>query len=79
MDLLRKFFPFAFANKKDLAALIINVLIQLVITVVIGFVITIAAKIPVVNLVTGLVGCLVDLYFLASIVLSFLDYFKILK
>ena len=45
MDMLKKFFPFAFTAKADVAALVISVLIQLVIGVVVGFVIGIVALI----------------------------------
>lgn len=79
MDMLKKFFPFAFTAKADIASLVISVLIQLVVGVVIGWVIGIVALIPIVGLSVGLVGGLLDLYILASVVLTFLDYFKILK
>ena len=36
-------------------------------------------KIPVVGILVGLVGALVDLYITATIVLMFLDYFKVIK
>lgn len=79
MDMLKKFFPFAFTAKADIAALVISILIQLVIGVVIGFVIGIVALIPIVNLLVGLVGGLADLYITASIIITLLDYFKVLK
>lgn len=79
MDLLKKIFPLSFGAKKDVAALIINILIQLVVAVVVGFIIGIVATIPVIGIIVGLVGGLVDIYFLAGIVLSCLDYFKVLK
>lgn len=79
MDTLKKFFPFSFKEKKDVAALVINVILYLVAAVVIGFVLGIVALIPIINLIVGLVGGLVELYVLAGIVLSFLDYFKVLK
>lgn len=84
--MLRKFFPFSFKEKKDIAALIINVLLYIVAGVVIGFVLGllgILSAIPVVGiilaLVLGLAGSLVELYVLVGIVLSCLDYFKVLK
>ena len=42
-------------------------------------VIFVLALIPVVNIIVGLVGSLVGLYFFAGIVLSILDYCKVLK
>lgn len=79
MDMLKKFFPLSFQPKPDVASLVINVLLQLVVGVVIGWVIGIVVLIPIVGLIVGLVGGLLDLYIAAGIVLSILDYFKILK
>lgn len=79
MDTIKKIFPFSFREKGSIGALVINVLIQLVIAAVAGILIGVLAKIPVVNLITGIVGGLVDLYFVVGIVLSFLHYFKVVK
>ena len=79
MDLLKKFFPFSFTPKKDVAALVINVVIMIVIGFVIGLVIGLLSGIPVLGWIIGILGSLVDLYVTASIVLSFLHYFKVLK
>lgn len=78
MDTLKNFFPFSF-GAKDVAALVIKMLIYLVAGVVIGFVLSIVNKIPVIGLITGLVGALVEIYILAGIVIAILDYLKILK
>ncbi len=79
MDLLKKVFPYAFVEKKDLAALIINVIVFLVIGLVVGVVIGLLKEIPVLGIIVGLVGGLFGIYVLATIVLSILDYLKILK
>ena len=79
MDLLKKVFPYAFAEKKDVAALIINVIVFLVIGLVVGVVMGLLKNIPVLGLIINLVGGLFDIYVLATIVLSILDYLKILK
>ena len=79
METLKKIFPFSFTEKKDVAALIINILIQLVVGIGAGVLIGILARIPIVGIVVGLVGGLVDLYVLAGIVVSILDYCKVLK
>ena len=79
MDMLKKFFPLSFQPKADVAALVINILIQLVVSVVAGWVVSIVAAIPLIGIIFGLVGSLLGLYFLAGIVISCLDYFKILK
>ena len=79
MDMLKKIFPLSFQSKPDIASLVINILIQLVVSAVAGWVISIVASVPLIGIIFGLVGSLVGLYFLAGIVISLLDYFKILK
>lgn len=79
MDMLKKFFPMSFQSKPDVVALVINILIQLVVGLVVGWVIGIVAAIPVIGIIVGLVGGLLDLYIFAGIVISCLDYFKVLK
>ncbi len=78
MDILKKLFPFSFGSK-DVASLVIKIIIYLVVGAVFGFVIGILARIPIVNLLTGLVGALVEIYILAGIVITILDYMKITK
>ncbi len=79
MALLKKIFPYSFVAKKDVAALVINILIQLVVGIIAGVLIGILVKVPVLGIIISLIGGLVDLYVLAGIVISCLDYFKILK
>lgn len=79
METLKKYFPYAFAAKKDVAALVINILIHIVVGAVIGFVFSLLSFIPILGIVIGLAGTLIDIYITASLVLSILDYFKILK
>lgn len=79
MDMLKKIFPLAFKPKADIGALIISILIQLVVGVVVGFVIGIVALIPIVGILVGLVGGLLDIYIFASVIITVLDYLKVLK
>jgi len=79
METLKKFFPFSFTEKKDVAALVINIIIFVVIGVVIGVVMGLLGKIPVVGILTGIVGTVIDLYITATIVLSILHYCKVIK
>lgn len=79
MENLKKFFPLAFVKKDSVAALVINILIQLGINVVLGIIIGIIIKIPVIGAIISLVSGVVGLYFFVSIVLSVLDYLKVLK
>jgi hypothetical protein len=80
MDILKKVFPFAFnAKKNDVASLVIAILIFLVIGIVGGFVIGLCAHIPVVNILCGIAGGLLDLYAVGGIVLSVLSFCEVLK
>lgn len=79
MEMLKKIFPYAFAQKKDVAALVINILVHIVVGFVIGLVIGLLDFIPVVGTLLGIVGKVVELYLTVSLVLSILDYFKVLK
>ena len=79
IEALKKLFPFSFTKKDGIAALIINILIYLVVGAVAGFLIGILAGIPIVGIVVGLVGGLIDLYVLAGVIISVLDYCKVLK
>ena len=79
MDLLKKIFPLAFVEKKDVASLVINIIIQLVVGLVVGWVISLLFPLPGVGKILSLVVSLLDLYIFANIVITCLDYFKILK
>ena len=79
MDMLKKIFPLSFGEKKDVVALVVNIVIYLVVGLVAGILIGLLAKIPVLGVIIALGGGLVDLYVLVGIVLSVLDYLKLLK
>lgn len=79
MDMLKQIFPLSFQAKSDIAALIINILIQIVVGAVVGFVLSILAAFPFIGFVFNFIGWMVSLYFTAGIVISLLDYFKVLK
>ena len=72
MELLQKIFPFSF-GAKDIAGLIIKILVYIVASTVLGFVV---GLIP---LIGGLIGSLIGLYSTVGIVMAVLDYLKILK
>ena len=72
MDTLKKLFPLAFKPKKGIGALIINILLHILGDAIAGIIIAI---IPILGILGGLIG----LYFTVGIVLSILDYLKILK
>lgn len=79
LDLIKQIFPLSFGEKKDITALVINILIYFIAGAVAGLVIGLLAGIPIIGFIFGLVGGIVGLYSLVGIVLSCLDYFKILK
>ncbi len=79
MKMLKPFFPLAFADKKDLIALVINILFHIVADAVAGLVIGILGALPLIGWAFTLVGSVIGLYFLVSLVLSILDYLNILK
>ena len=72
MDTLKKLFPLSFKAKNGIGGLIVNILIHLVADLVAGLII---GLIPILGILGGLIG----LYFTVGIVLSILDYLKILK
>ena len=79
METLKKFFPFSFKEKKDVAALIVNIIIYVVVGAIAGAVIGLFYNIPVLGTIFSLLGSLVGIYTTAGIVLSVLHYVKVLK
>ncbi len=72
MDTLKKLFPLSFKEKKGIGGLVVNILIHLLADIVAGIIIAI---LPILGILGGLIG----LYFTVGIVLSILDYLKVLK
>ena len=72
MATLKKIFPLAFKAKKDIVALIVNILIHVIADVVAGLII---GLLPILGILGGVIG----LYFTVSVILSILDYLKVLK
>ena len=79
MDTLKKLFPLSFKYVKSVSDLVIGILIYLVAGIVGGVVIGITALIPIVSILAGLVGGLLDLYVVAGIVILVLVYCKVIK
>ncbi len=76
MKTLKKLFPYSFGKKGSLGALLINVLVYLIIGAIASVLIFVLSAFPIVNLVTGILGGLVDLYVIIGIILSILHYAK---
>ena len=75
---LKKYFPFK-ATEADVKSLVIAIVLYLVVGAIAVVVMAVVALVPIVNLLLGVVGTLVDLYCLAGIVLAILDFLGILK
>lgn len=80
MDTLKKYFPLSF-GAKDIA----NLVIRIVIYVVIGFVTGLAIgllnnlHLPLLGVLTSIIGFVVELYTTGGIVLAILSYIKVIK
>lgn len=79
METLKKIFPLSFKYTGSVANLIIGILIYIVVGIVGGLVIGLTALIPIINIVCGLLGAIIDVYVIAGIVIQFLVHFKVLK
>lgn len=88
MDMLKKFFPYAFkVGAKDTNNLVVSIVLHLVagliVTLVLFLLGLVLGLIPVIDVLFGIVawvvGSVIDLYCLAAIVLSVLLYFDVLK
>ena len=80
MDMLKKIFPFSFnVKEKDVTSLIVSILIYIAVMIVSGIVMALLSLIPIVNLLTGIAGWVVELYAVGGIVISVLNFFNILK
>ena len=78
MDILKKVFPHAY-KATDLTPFIITLIIYALVAIVGGFVIGLLVKLPIIGIISTLVGSLVSLYALVGIVLSILVFVKVLK
>lgn len=79
MDTLKKFFPLSFKFAKDVANLIIGIIIYLVIGAVAPAILGILGFLPVIGWILGIVSSLVGIYCLAGIVIQILVFAKVLK
>lgn len=87
METLKKFFPLSFKYAKDVANLIIGIIVYLIVGVAASALIWLATAIvgwiPVVGALVGwacgIIGALVDIYVVAGIVILVLAFLKIVK
>ena len=75
MDMLKKIWPTTFkVEQKNVASLIIQLVIFLIICAVVGWLISILALIPIIGILAGLVGALLEIYSIVGIVLCVLNF-----
>ena len=79
MDMLKKFFPISFTNKPDITSLVIALLIYMVVAIVTSVVFFLLSKIPFVGVFFAIIGGAINFYLAAGVVLTVLDYLKLLK
>ena len=80
MDMLKKFWPTPFKVKeKDVNSFVVQLIIFVVVCAIAGAVIGILAKIPLIGLIFGIIGWLVELYGTIGIALCILLFCGIIK
>lgn len=80
MDLLKTIWPTPFKIKaKDVTSFVVQLIIFVVVCAVIGLLIGILAKIPLLGIIFGLIGGLVELYGFIGIILCVLKFLDIVK
>ena len=79
MEKIKPYFPFAFQAKADAIALVINIVVHLIIGAVAGVVFSILGSIDLIGVLFNIAGSVVGLYLTVSLILSILDYLKVLK
>lgn len=79
MDMLKTYFPYSFKAKNDITALVVDIIIYVVIGLVAGLVLGLLSKIPLIGILFSIVNYVIYLYLVVSLVLSVLDYLKIIK
>lgn len=79
MDTLKKFFPLSFKFAKDVANLIIGIIIYVVIGAIAPAILGILGFLPIIGWILGIVSSLVGIYCLAGIVIQILVFAKVLK
>lgn len=78
MATLKKLFPLSFSIN-GLVSLIIIIFIYAIIATVAGFAIGLLAHVPIVKIVVGILGGVVEVYVLTGVILSILCFLGIVK
>ena len=73
-----KFFPIS-SRAKDLKGLLISILIYIVVSFLIGLGLKVLAILPLIDILLGIIGWVVELYIAVGVVVSILVFFKVIK
>ncbi len=79
MDTLKKIFPLSFKYVNDVVQLIVGILLQLLVGVAAGVCIFFLVPLPLVGIIVGALGGLIDLYVLVGIILQILAFAKVIN
>ena len=79
MNMLKTYFPLSFKTK-DVTELIISIAMYLITGVAVGIITFIIGIIPLIGgFIAGIIGTVSGLYILAGIILTILNFFKVLE
>lgn len=78
MDKIKQLFPLSFRGA-ELKDMIISILLYIAVAAVSGIIMFVLAFIPIINIVVGILGTIVDIYVIAGIVLAVLNFLNVLK
>ena len=73
-----KYFPIS-ARAKTLGGLLVSILIYIVVGFLIGLCLKVLAILPLIDIILGIIGWLVELYIAVGAIISLLVFFKIVK
>lgn len=80
MNLIKQLWPTPFKIKeKNLGSLIIQLIIFLIVCAVVGWLMAILSGIPIIGIVFGIIGSLMELYSTVGIVLCVLKFLGLVK
>ncbi len=76
---MKQYFPLSVKAKESIGSLVVSLIIYCGVFYLIRFACGILGKLPLVNLITGLVQIVVGLYCGAGVILALLFFFKVIK
>ena len=79
MDTIRQIFPLSFQPKNNFGELIYNILQHVVADIMIAFALSLLLFFPVIRVLANFATSLVELYLAIGVIISILDYTKIIK